>query len=115
MSFSITIASAVPADAERTNWMFARAGRQEIVSTQVRVRTASGTGLVACAVAGLGIAVASEWMCAEELRDGRLTRILEDYRLEPINAFIVYGPGRRPSKKARAFADHLVAAFNQTG
>jgi DNA-binding transcriptional LysR family regulator len=90
-----------PGDAERTNWTFARAGEQETISTPV------------CASSGLGIAVASEWMCAEELRDGRLTRILEDYRLEPVTAFIVFGSGQRPSRKARAFADYLIAAFNE--
>ena len=102
-----------PGDAEVTDWTFMRAGKQETVSTPVRVRTASGTGLVACAIAGLGIAVASEWMCAEELRDGQLTRILDEYGLEPITAFVVYGSGRRPSRKARAFADYLMAAFKQ--
>ena len=86
-----------PGDAARTNWTFTRAGKREIVSTNARVGTASGTGLVACAIAGLGIAVASEWMCAEELRDGRVTRILDDYGLEPITAFVVYGSGQRPS------------------
>jgi DNA-binding transcriptional LysR family regulator len=100
-----------PGDTERTNWTFTRAGKQEIVSTAVRVRTASGAGLVACAVAGLGIAVPSEWMCAEELRDGRLTRILDEYVPEPINAFVVYGSGQRPSRKARAFAEYLLAEF----
>ena len=101
----------VPLDAERTNWTFTHAGKMETVSTEVRVRTASGTGLIACAVAGLGIAVASKWMCGEELRDGRLTRILDDYGLEPITAFVVYGSSQRPSKRARAFADYLIAAF----
>jgi len=102
-----------PGDAEHTDWTFIRAGKQETVSKPVLVRTASGSGLVACAVAGLGIAVASEWMCAEELRDGRLTRILDEYGLEPITAFVVYGSGQHPSRKARAFADYLIAAFTQ--
>ena len=101
-----------PGDAERTNWTFVRAGEQETISTSVRVRTASGTGLVACAVAGLGIAVASEWMCAEEMRDGRLIRILDGYKLKPITAFVVFGSGQRPTKSARAFAEYLIAAFN---
>jgi len=102
-----------PGDAERTNWTFSRAGKQEMISTPVRVRTASGAGLGACAVAGLGIAVASEWMRAEELRDDRLTRILDEYGLEPIIAFVVFGSGQHPSRKTRAFADYLIAVFNK--
>jgi DNA-binding transcriptional LysR family regulator len=69
-------------------------------------------GVVACAVAGLGVATASMWMCGEELQQGGLTRILSDYTLEPVDAYVVFPVGRRPSRKARAFADALSAAFN---
>jgi DNA-binding transcriptional LysR family regulator len=51
-------------------------------------------------------------MCAEELEDGRLVRILADYTLEPIDAYVVFSSGRRPSRKARAFSDYLSAALN---
>jgi DNA-binding transcriptional LysR family regulator len=78
----------------------------------VRVRTGSGVGVIACAVAGLGIAIGSTWMCGQELRDGRLVRILEDYALEPIDAYVVFASGRQPSRKARAFSDYLSAALN---
>jgi DNA-binding transcriptional LysR family regulator len=101
-----------PADATREVWTFRRGGKREDVSVDVRVRTGSGAGVVACAVAGLGIAMASTWMCGQELEDGRLVRILDDYALEPIDAYVVFSSGRQPSRKARAFSDYLSAVLN---
>lgn len=101
-----------PVDASREIWAFRRGDKQENISIDVKVRTGSGSGLVACAVAGLGIAVASTWMCAEELEDRRLVRILADYALEPIDAYVVFSSGRQPSRKARAFSDYLSATLN---
>jgi DNA-binding transcriptional LysR family regulator len=101
-----------PGDGDRQLWTFTRNGKPETIGVESRVRTGSGAGVVACAVAGLGVATASTWMCGEELRDGRLTRILSDCALEPVYAYIVFPAGRRPSRKARAFAESLSAAFN---
>lgn len=102
-----------PGDGEHATWTFTYANKSETVPIDVRVRTASGAGVVACATAGLGIAVASKWMCGQELHDGRLTQILADYGVEPAVAHVVYVSGQRPSGKARAFADYLLAAFNE--
>jgi DNA-binding transcriptional LysR family regulator len=70
--------------------------------------------VVACATAGLGVAVASIWMCAEELGSGELAEVLTDYALDPIVAFVVFPAGRRPSRKARVFADYLQQALTQS-
>lgn len=101
-----------PADADRETWTFRRGDRIETIALDVRLRTGSGPGVVACAVAGLGLALASTWMCDEELQDGRLTRVLSDYALEPYEAYIVFPSGRRPSRKARAAADYFALALN---
>lgn len=101
-----------PGDSERAIWTFRRAGKPEIASIDVRVRTGSGAGVAACAAAGLGIAVASIWMCGQELQDGRLTQILRNYTLAPVDAYVVFSSGSRPSRKARAFSDYLSAALN---
>jgi DNA-binding transcriptional LysR family regulator len=100
-----------PSGGNPTVWTATRDGREEAVSIEPRLRTESAAGVIACAVAGLGIATASTWMCSEELRDGRLVRILVDYALAPVNAYVVFTSARGPSRKARAFADYLTAAF----
>ena len=70
---------------------------------------ASAEGVIACVKAGLGIAVASQWMCRAELATGELVPILHDYQLDPVDVHAVYPGGRRPSIKVRAFSDYLAA------
>jgi DNA-binding transcriptional LysR family regulator len=84
----------------------------ELQPIDPRVRSRAASGAVACASAGLGIAVASTWMCAEELASGALVEVLADYRIDPIAAFVVFPAGRRPSQKARAFSDYLEQALS---
>ena len=58
---------------------------------------------------GLGIALASRWMCLVELIGGELVSILTDYQLDWVELHAVYPGGRRPSLKVRAFSDYLAA------
>ena len=64
---------------------------------------ASADGVVACAKAGLGIALASRWMCRAELEAGELVAILSNYQLDWVELHAVYTGGRRPALKVRAF------------
>jgi DNA-binding transcriptional LysR family regulator len=50
-------------------------------------------------------------MCASELASGQLVEVLDDYRLDPATAFVVFPAGRRPSQRARAFSDYLERAL----
>ena len=50
-------------------------------------------------------------MCGEELASGALVEILGHYRLAPVTAHVVFPAGRRPTQKARAFADYLAGAL----
>ncbi|TPJ34968.1 LysR family transcriptional regulator [Mesorhizobium sp. B2-8-3] len=100
-----------PSDMNEQNWNAHRDGIAEIQTVNPRVRTRSTVGVLACASAGLGIAIASTWMCAEELVSGALVELLADYRLDPVAAYVVFPAGRRPSQKARAFSDYLEQAL----
>ena len=95
------------------SWAARRNGRTEISPVEPRAHVRSASGVVACAAAGLGVAVASIWMCAEELASGALTEVLTDYTLDPTVAYAVFPAGRRPSQKARVFADYLERAVAQ--
>jgi DNA-binding transcriptional LysR family regulator len=98
-----------PGSSDPSGWSFTRAGAATSVAVEGRVQVASADGVIACAKAGLGIAVASQWMCRAELERGELRPILADYRLEPVEAHALYPAGRRPSPKVRAFSDYLAA------
>jgi DNA-binding transcriptional LysR family regulator len=103
-----------PAAPGEHSWAACRDGRTEVAPVEPRVYARSAAGVVACASAGLGVAVASIWMCAEELASGALTEVLTDYALDPIVAFVVVPAGRRPSQKARVFANYLAQAVTQS-
>jgi DNA-binding transcriptional LysR family regulator len=79
------------------------------VSVEGRVQVASTDGVMACVKAGLGIAIASRWMCRAELERGEVHAILSDYLLEPVDVHAVYPAGLRPAPKVRAFSDYLAA------
>jgi DNA-binding transcriptional LysR family regulator len=100
-----------PSDGGEPNWTASRDGASETRPVDLRLRTRSAAGAVACASAGLGIAIASTWMCGEELASGALVEILDHYRLAPVTAHVVFPVGRRPTQKARAFADYLAGAL----
>ncbi len=92
-----------------------RNGRIERQALSPRVRSRSATGVVACAVAGLGIAIGSIWMCADALASGEAVEVLADYALDPVTAYVVFPAGRRPSQRARAFSDYLEQALAASG
>ena len=93
----------------RSGWRFTQAGALTSFPVEGRVQVATGEGAIACAKAGLGIAVASRWMCRAELDAGQLVSILSDYQLEPVELHALYPGGRRPSVKVRTFSDFLAA------
>jgi DNA-binding transcriptional LysR family regulator len=101
-----------PADVGDETWIGRRNGRIERQLVSFRVRSRSATGVVACAVAGLGVATASIWMCAEALASGEAVEILTDYALDPVQAYVVFPAGHRPSQRARAFSDYLEHALS---
>jgi DNA-binding transcriptional LysR family regulator len=100
-----------PGDAGEQTWVARRNGRVERQALSPRIHSRSATGVVACVVAGLGIATGSSWMCADALASGEAIEILADYALDPVTAYVVFPAGRRPSQRARAFSDYLEQAL----
>jgi DNA-binding transcriptional LysR family regulator len=97
----------------RTGWNFMRSGKAASVTVEGSIKVTSADGVIACAKAGLGIAIASRWMCRAELEAGEVVAILSDYQLDWVELHAVYPGGRRPSLKIRAFSDYLAAQFMQ--
>ena len=100
-----------PIGAGDETWAARRGGRIERQALNPRIRTRSASGVVACATAGLGVASASAWMSAAALAAGEVVEILADYALDPVQAYVIFPAGRRPSQRARAFSDYLEQAL----
>jgi DNA-binding transcriptional LysR family regulator len=93
------------------SWRFTHNRTVTSVDVHARLWINSAPGVLAAAVSGLGIALATNLMAGEELRTGQLTRLLEPYRLDPAEVYAVFPAGPRPSAKVRAIVDHLAASL----
>jgi DNA-binding transcriptional LysR family regulator len=83
---------------------FAKDGASTEVVLQPRLRISALEGLRAAVLAGLGVAVASEWVLQDELDSGQVVEVLTDWRLQPLDLWVVLpGGARHASPKVRAF------------
>jgi DNA-binding transcriptional LysR family regulator len=99
----------------RESWRFTHNQTVTSVNVHAKLWINSAPGVLAAAVAGLGIALATSVMAGEELRTGQLTQLLEPYRLDPAEVYAIFPAGPRPSAKVRAVVEHLEAALNTPG
>jgi DNA-binding transcriptional LysR family regulator len=90
-----------------TEWTFHRNGATASVAMQGRVRVTAAEGVREAVFAGLGLAIASEWMFAPELASGAVKAVLTDWALPPVDLWAVFPTGRQASAKARAFAEFI--------
>lgn len=96
------------------NWTFRNAaGGEASVSVGGRLRVTAAEGLRAAVLADFGLAVASDWMFAPELANGRVVRLLDGWSLPPIDLWALFPTGRLASAKARGFADFMAAALRE--
>lgn len=88
-------------------WNFSREGAQVSVLVRGRARFSAAEGIRAAVLADMGLTIASDWMFAPELADGRVVRLLEDWSLPDIDLWAVFPTGRLATAKARAFVDFV--------
>jgi DNA-binding transcriptional LysR family regulator len=86
-----------------TTWSFERDSTELSVTVNGRLRVNAAEGVRSAVCAGVGIAVASEWMFAPELASGAVKQLLPEWNLPFIDLWAVYPSGRLASAKARAF------------
>ena len=111
------------ADKRRTWRLRLRDGNAETHVEEIRVNSIvqanSGEVLRQAAIAGLGIAMLSDWLVRDDLRDGRLVRVLDQYDVNPgpmdVALYALYQANRRGSQKIRAFVDLLSEHLGKSG
>ena len=96
-------------------WSFRREGESVAVTLGGRVTVSAAEGVRAAVLAGLGAAVASEWMFAPELRRGEVSRVLADWTLPSVELWAVFPTGRMVSAKARAFVQFVEETLAAAG
>lgn len=85
-------------------WSFRKASTEIAVTLAGRVHVSAAEGVREGVIAGLGFAIASEWMFAPELHSGSVISVLDDWSLPDVELWAVYPTGRHASAKARIFA-----------
>jgi DNA-binding transcriptional LysR family regulator len=96
-------------DEDVTMWRFNSAKRSKSVGIRVHPALSSNDGEVthAWALAGAGVIIRSEWDVADDLRVGRLVRVLNDWKLPPANIVALLGARHGRSARTARFLQHL--------
>ncbi len=82
-----------------------------VITIVGKLACANNEGATALACAGLGVSVTATWGVARESLEGRLMRVLGDWRLPPVELHAVFPPGRATAAAARALVDQIAGAF----
>ena len=90
------------------------AGRPAPVRVNYAMQTNNGDTQLAAALAGLGILWQPTFIVGPALREGRLVRVLPEYRLPETDILAVYPSRRHLSAKVRTMIDFLAGEFAGT-
>lgn len=99
----------------RAVWDLSHNGERRKVPVQGPIRVNSATAAREFALRGLGLAMVPDFVVGDDLRAGRLSAVLEDFRDDPIGIYAVYSHRRHLSMKVRVFVDFLRQALSRHG
>ena len=88
-----------------------KTGKEEVIRISGRLSANSGDALLALALKDTGVLLVPDYLVADELRAGRLIRLLPGYATQETPVYAVYPHGRYLSAKTRTFIDFLTARF----
>ena len=97
------------------SWAFRQETSETTVTVSGRLRVSAGEGIREGVLAGLGFAIASEWLFAPELKSGVVQAVLTDWLLPSVDLWAVFPTGRQASAKARAFASFVENQMSVSG
>ncbi|WP_130932067.1 LysR family transcriptional regulator [Pseudomonas sp. Sample_24] len=89
------------------NWLFKRAGEEQSVIINGRLRISAAEGLRAAVLSHQGLTMASQWMFAPELASGAVREVMHEWSLPNQDLWAVFPTGRMASAKARAFVEYV--------
>lgn len=92
-------------------WRFTRNGKVEEVSVNGRFRCNDWKALLHAAISGFGITLGPETILDQEVKAGRLVRVLNNYEGPSKPMHVVYPSLRKPTIKQRCFVDEIISEF----
>jgi DNA-binding transcriptional LysR family regulator len=95
------------------DWKFTVGKKPVTVRVNGRIQSNNGQFLISFLRAGVGIGFLPDFTVGEDIRSGKLKRVLESYPVEPHDLYVVFPANRHQSPKLRAFMD--IAAQELSG
>ncbi|EPJ5250935.1 LysR substrate-binding domain-containing protein [Klebsiella aerogenes] len=96
----------------RNEWRLPGAAEEVRWNRDAVLRCNDGYALRMAAVAGAGLLLQPEVLLAEDLANGRLVRILQNYTPEPRPIHLLWRQDLRPLPKLTRFVEHLLKEVN---
>lgn len=97
----------------RNQWPFKRGAESVVAEVSGPLQIDNGEALRAAALAGAGIAYLPVDLVENDLRDGRLVRLLPDWMTVPLQIHTVH-PSRRPPRRIAALLETLAAEIGRS-
>ncbi|MGV8960105.1 MAG: LysR substrate-binding domain-containing protein [Stenotrophomonas sp.] len=93
-------------------WRFRHPRHGEFAQTVPRQLQANNADVFSAALhAGVGLALQPEFLVWEQLRDGTLETVMDDWQVDPIALHIVTPPGLHRPARVQALIDYLAATL----
>jgi len=89
------------------DWHFENQNKKHTVRIQPRLTTTTNQGAINAARTGMGITRIISYQVTQELEEGSLKTVLENYEPPPLPVHIIHREGRMASSKVRCFIDLL--------
>ncbi|WP_341663851.1 LysR family transcriptional regulator [Vibrio sp.] len=90
------------------SWAFDTLEGVQHIKVKGKIKVDHGEAVRDAAMDGMGIAMCATWIAYQQLRDGRLVEVLEDYTLiDNSEIWAVYPSSRLLAPKVRAFIDYF--------
>jgi DNA-binding transcriptional LysR family regulator len=97
-----------PAASRASSWMFELDGKVVGIDLDAHLSVNNTEGALAAATNGLGITSTTSWAVRGELGDGRLTKLLPEWKTAAIPVHAYFPAGRASRLAARKFVEFLV-------
>ncbi|MFZ6708093.1 LysR family transcriptional regulator [Undibacterium sp. TC9W] len=92
-----------------SEWRFMRGAEKFHAQVRHRLQLNDAKALLVAALNGIGVAYIAEDLAREDLRTGRLVKILPDYETPSRPVHLIYHPDRRQTPKLKSFIDTVVS------
>jgi LysR family transcriptional regulator, regulator for bpeEF and oprC len=94
-------------DGRSRTWHLSRGENSERVEQIPRVEVNDALTICAPVDHGVGIGPLSAYLCGDDIRSGKLKRVLPDWSLPPLPISLIFASRREVSPVVRAFVDYM--------